>query len=797
MPDSTLEREAIGLFEQLLEIPEPERDAWLARVAAERPELLSRIQALRDADRLAAMRTGAAVDSLDEEEAPERIGAYRIVERIGRGGMGSIYRGERETGDFAHAVAIKIIKPGLLSEALVDRFQRERQLLAGLTHPNIASLYDGGEIEAGSPYIIMEYVDGLPLLQWVDERQPSRDERRRLFEDICGAVAFAHRNLIVHRDLTPSNVLVTRDGVAKLIDFGIAKIADGEDGRGDDGGSASVGGLSLTPGFAAPERMTSTNVTTAADTYSLGKLLERLIPASPGDREFRAIVERATARDPAARYPTAEALGADVNAWHRGFPVAAFNAGKLYGARKFIGRHRLGVAAASLALLMLVGALTAALVSNARALEARAEAEGRFQETRSIAKAMLFDAFDQVSRVPGSTAARETLAKTGLAYLEALAADGDAPLDVRLEAATGFIRLAKVLGGGEASQLGQYKNADALLARAESILSGPRQRYPDDPRVRQATALLLLEQAAANLYNNNEIALARKQAIAAQQMLAGIAESNVETARIYATAVQGEADTYGWDEDYTKARAAHLRGEAFIASLPPAMQAQQPILMVRSAILRLLGEAHHNLDQHDDARRVLDQAVALNRQLVRADPDDPALVRKLAIALWYRAVVHRTDERDELARQSIEEAVDFARQLRDRDRNDAGGLQLFAITSEVQAQVLGDLGRFRESYAVSDQVIDAHRRLVELAEDAPGAVRSMADAITTRGGNFYNGGDYAQACGAWREAAAIYGRLDKSGNLSEFHKTSLADLRNYLAKSCENGPPRAGLGEEI
>ena len=151
MSDLVLERDAIALFERLLEVPEEDRDAWLAAETADRPELLSRVASMREADRRAQMRTGAAADSLDEEAPPERIGAYRIVERIGRGGMGSVYRGERATGDFHHEVAIKIIKPGLLSDRLVERFRRERQLLAGLSHPHIAQLYDGGETEGGSP----------------------------------------------------------------------------------------------------------------------------------------------------------------------------------------------------------------------------------------------------------------------------------------------------------------------------------------------------------------------------------------------------------------------------------------------------------------------------------------------------------------------------------------------------------------------------------------------------------------------------------------------------------------------
>lgn len=795
MPDILLEREAIALFERLLDVPETDRDAWLARETEGRPALLSRVAAIRAADLSASIRTGMAADALEEETPPERIGAYRIAERIGRGGMGSVYRGERMTGDFAHVVAIKIIKPGLVSEALVERFVRERQLLAGLSHPNIAQLHDGGETEAGSPYFIMEYVDGLPLLRWVEEKQPSRAERQKLFCNIVSAVAFAHRNLVVHRDLTPSNVLVTKDGAVKLIDFGIAKPADAE-GGGKEAGSASIVSLSLTPGYAAPERMTSSAVTTAADIYSLGKLLAKLLPPGPRDRELEAIIARATADEPRDRYATADALGADVAAWRDGLPVAAVVGGRRYVVAKFIGRHRIGVTAASIALLLLIGAFALTLLANARAERALADSENRFQETRAIAKTLLFEAFDQVSRVPGSTRARETLARTGLAYLEALAADESAPLDVRVEAGRGYLRLAQVVGGGQASQLGRYEDANALLARSEQILGPLARDHPDDPLVRQAMAALLIEQSAVNLYNNNEVGRARAQAQRAQALLRPNPASSLETARLHADAVRAEGDSILWAEDYAGARRSHLAAETFIAGLPAAMQRDLQMMSIRAGNLRLLGAAHHMLEQAAEARAVLDRAVAINQAVLRAQPDDPLFRRRVVTSLRYRAIVHRTNDRDELARESIEEARAEAQRMRERDPNDVGAMQLFTVVSEVQAQILADLGRFPESYATGEEGLAAHRRMVALAGDAPGALRSMVQAMRTHAGNHYNGRDYAGACGIWRKMLEIFAGLERRGALTDTDRNNaMSETRDYLRRACD--PPRAGLGRSI
>lgn len=792
MHDIAIERQAIAVFERLLDVPEPERDAWLAREIQGQPELLSRVRAMREADRRTALRTGAAIDGLDDEPDPERIGAYRVTGRIGRGGMGSVYRGERMTGDFAHVVAIKVIKPGLLSETLVDRFRRERQLLASLSHPHIARLYDGGETEGGSPYIVMEYVDGLPLLAWAEASEPSRTERVRLFAEICDAVAFAHRNLIVHRDLTPSNVLVTRERTAKLIDFGIARPPHSDDSAHE---GASIGSLSLTPGYAAPERIVSGEVTTAADVYSLGKLLQKLIVA-PEDSELRAIVAKATADEPQDRYASADALAADVRAWHEGMPVAAVSGGRRYVARKFVSRHRALVAAGAVALVLLIGALGATLVANARAERALVQSDRRFQETRAIAKALLFDAYDEVSKVPGSTQARERLARTGIAYLDALAADTAAPLDVRIEAGRGYLRLAEVVGGGLSSQLGRYEDANALLARSEQILAPIVRDHPENAAGRRAMAALLIEQSAVNLYNNNEVDLAREQAQQARALLQAEPRADLETARLTADAMRGEGDSFLWAEDYARARQTHLEAEAFIAGLPPALQRDPKIQSVRAGNLRLLAEAYHERGETANARAALDRAVAMARTVLASQPDDPQLRRRLATTLRYRAIVHRTNRRDELARQSIEQALVEARHLRDRDPSDIGSLQLFAVVSEVYMQTLSDLGRHADAYRIAAEIREAYAIMVERAGNAPGQLRSMAMALRSEAEVHYNGGDFAGACRAWSDVARILDGLERRRALTDFDRDNAqAETRDYLRRSCD--PPRAGLGATI
>ena len=484
--DPKLERRVLDLFQVLLERPAAERVPWVEANSDLDSPLRQRLMAMLAGDRLANLRTGGAGDLLDDERLPARIGAYRITGRIGQGGMGAVYRGERAVGDFDHVVAIKVIRPGALSHALVERFQRERQTLASLSHPHIARLFDGGETSDGDPYIVMEHVDGVPLGVWIETQAASRAERTGLFVDICSAVGFAHQNLIVHRDITPSNILVAKDGAAKLIDFGIARpsVADSETGPTT---KRSLSGLSLTPGYAAPERVAGHAATTLSDVYSLGMLLDRLLKAD-GDADLTAIIAQASAHDPADRYPSVDALAEDVKAWRDGDVVAARKGGRRYALGKFVRRHRIGVSASALAVLLLIGALVSTLIANHNSEIARANAEKRFAETRSIAKTMLFEVYNEVSKAPGGTKARELLARTGLTYLDALAAEKNAPIDIRTEVAMGYVRLSQVVGGGQSSQMGKLADGNALVAKAEKVLATIPMNQRDSKPVARAFA---------------------------------------------------------------------------------------------------------------------------------------------------------------------------------------------------------------------------------------------------------------------------------------------------------------------
>jgi len=380
----------------VLSLPEVERPEALRRIASDdvelRDQLVSLIAHMGGDDPLldapAINAVGAAGVEFGGLEAGHRIGVYRVLSLIGRGGMGEVYHAERVDGQFEQQVALKLIRHELAHQPA--RFQSERQMLARLEHPGIARLLDGGIADDGRPYMVMELVQGRPITEWCATNQSDLSTRLRLFMEICDAVAYAHRNLIIHRDLKPDNVLVTHDGRVKLVDFGVAKLVENPFDE-------LTQTAPLTPGYAAPEQLTRTAITTATDVYALGMLLFELLTgarpwrlsdlpmataldkvlreAPPAPSQFAmalphppvppralsgdldAIVAKAVRKEPEHRYATVSALREDVARSQCGDSVAAREGARMYTLGRTLRRYRLLVASGGAVFLALaVGA---------------------------------------------------------------------------------------------------------------------------------------------------------------------------------------------------------------------------------------------------------------------------------------------------------------------------------------------------------------------------------------------------------------------------------------------------------
>lgn len=286
------------IFEQAVEIPKAEREDFLTKTCNGDDELRREVEDLLAADEEAQDFIESPVisentlsqflpDTIEDSVAPNsigrRIGAYQLIRELGRGGMGAVFLAQRADDEFRKRVAIKIIKRGMDSDFIVRRFRNERQILATLDHPNVARLLDGGTTEDGLPYFVMEYIEGEPIHYYCDSNRLSIRERLKLFQKICSAVNYAHQNLVIHRDLKPGNILVTKDGTPKLLDFGIAKLLNPELAA-DTLSPTQTGMRLMTPEYASPEQIKGERLTPASDIYSLGVLLYEILT---GKRPYR------------------------------------------------------------------------------------------------------------------------------------------------------------------------------------------------------------------------------------------------------------------------------------------------------------------------------------------------------------------------------------------------------------------------------------------------------------------------------------------------------------------------------
>jgi serine/threonine-protein kinase len=503
------------LFEGALDHADGDWRAWLTGVCAE-PALRAEVAALMRAHERAhgVLDASAAAWARPDDEALTAAGPYRIVRELGRGGMGTVYLAERDDGQFARTVAVKVLRRGLDADDVVRRFVAERQILATLQHPHIARLLDGGVAGDGRPYFVMEYVDGEPIDRWCDARRLPIDGRLRLVRDVARAVHAAHSALVVHRDLKPPNILVTAGGEVKLLDFGIAKLLD-PDARAAGEPLTHTGLRVMTPEYASPEQVRGDPVTTATDVYGLGLVLHELLtghraqhprgralheieravcevePARPSaavQRDARAaglpspaalaarrgttpgrlaralsgdldrIVACALHKSPGRRYASAEQLALDIDRYLDGRAVAARGDSMAYRARKFVRRHRWAVAAAAALVLVLAGYAATVTVQAGRIREALRQAlvEAEKAEEVTAFTLALFEGVDGDAAARGGLTVRELLAR-GAARAERLDAQPAAQAQ----------RLDVV--GRVYQRLGDYAAAEPYLQRALAL----------------------------------------------------------------------------------------------------------------------------------------------------------------------------------------------------------------------------------------------------------------------------------------------------------------------------------------
>jgi len=692
-----------------------------------------------------------------------RVGPYRIVREVGRGGMGTVYLAVRSDDELQKRVALKVLKRGMDSDAIVQRFRSERQILASLEHPFISALLDGGTTADGLPYFAMEFVDGQPIDEFCESHQLDTTSRLELFRKICAAVQHAHQNLIIHCDIKPANVVVTADGTPKLLDFGIAKLLSA--GAGSTLALTLDGAPLMTPEYASPEQVQGGAVTTATDVYSLGVLLYQLLtgrlpyqltqrtpaeiarvvcdsiperpstavtrpsdgPVSADSQRLRRrltgdldnIVLKALSKEPARRYASVDQFSEDVRRHLAGLPVLARRDTIGYRFTKFVRRNGAAVAAAGLLLVALVAGIITTSWQARIAKRERERAERRFDDVRHLANVALFDIHDAIRDLPGATPARRLLVVKALEYLDKLAQDG-AQADLRRELAGAYVKVGDVQGRPLNPNLGDTAGALASYRKAVSTYESIGAASSSEPALRREMALAcqrLSEILSAAGDTKEALVQARRSLALLQQPTDTQSPAGAPVAadlgRELAAAYSRVGDLLSATGDSAGALEHRRRAldvmEAVAAIAPDDIATIRQLATAHAKLGNQLGNPNYpNVGDTAGALEHLERSIAILTKAVAAHPSNGAFRRNLAIGYSNLSDVllalHRPA--DALARQR--EALASFEALAAADPANVAARNDVAISVSKVAEMLDGMDRSKDAVREFQRALDVH-----------------------------------------------------------------------------------------
>jgi tetratricopeptide (TPR) repeat protein len=742
--------------------------------------------------------------------AGSSIGPYRLEELIGEGGMGAVYLATRAGDGFTMRVALKILRVAALSEYSLKRFRMERQIMARLEHPNIPRLIDGGVTDDGLPYLVSELVEGTPLDQWRRDLDPSLRERLRVFLELCGAVNFAHRSLIVHGDIKPGNVLVTRDGHPKLLDFGIARLLE-RDG-------APVGAtttFAMTPAWASPEQLNGEPPRVASDVYSLGRLLYELIAESPpfvfpngqpreclevlrnpapppssaphsrvtpGDLDN--ITLKAIAFDTGERYHSVAELAADVRNFLELRPVAARAQTWTYRASKFVARNRREVIAGAVLVTAVIVLFAVALSQTIAARRNYESAARQSKAVRELANSFLFELDDAVAERPGATQVRARIMARAIEYLDRLTRESANDPALESELALAYQKVGDIMGRPGVSNLGRTAAAIDAYKKAEDLMER-RLRSPEasaDDRLRLADLyqrLSAIQKVKGDFHSGLDYDL---RSLDIRREVLRQSPRNQAYRRTVAQSLTSLGGTYSQLGDWPQVRAARTEAlsmfEELEAANPANLADRRGLVLARTRLASILSFQ----GEHAAALAQLERAMKEQRALAGENPAN-AQIRAAygsTVGALARALGESGDLAGAIARHQEARAIYAA--LAAEDDADVRTRSLLAATDNAIARLLVRSGKAREALPYTTRALGWRRELSNVDPENSGALGEIAESEETMGDTLRALGQRAKARQAYEAAAEILRSLISTNKANAGDKLLLSRVEAALAQ---------------
>lgn len=788
------------IFNSALDFPADQRCQYLDQACGADSDLRHEVDSLlRSHDHAGDILETPAFELSDISDATsldpyigEFIGAYRVIQKIGEGGMGTVYRALRVDDQYVKQVAIKIVRIGVSSEHYVQQLKNERQIMASLEHPNIARLLDGGATPDGRPYIVMEYIEGCRIDEYCDRHHLKTADRLRMFLNVCSAVQYAHQHLVIHRDLKPGNILVTDEHCPKLLDFGIAKLLDPELFL--QSGEATQTVLKpMTPEYASPEQVRGDTVTTATDVYSLGVLLYRLLtghspyrvqgglvqtlraitetdPEKPssiiatveqdtghegntitltpeavsstrdGEPELLRrrlsgdldnIVLKALQKDPQQRYASVEQFALDIERHLQGMPVLARKDTLAYRTSKFLHRNRAAASAAVALFLTLVAGILMTAWQARRATQQQHIAEKRFDDVRSLATSLVFEVHDSIADLPGATPARKLLVSRALQYLDGLSKEASGDFSLQRDLAAAYQKVGDVQGNPDVSNLGDIHGALTSFGKELNIL---RALVKSDPGNLEVKRLL------SDVYYR----------IGECQDAIGDFEGALQSSRTGLGLDQALADSNDPRDQDNLAGDYNNLGEKLLrtADLPGALENFRRAMSIHQSIVpnnprRALMVKMHSGSDYDGAARALlasgdaaqalkmeAQAFAVLKQLSDKDPDNATL--RFAVGQSYQSygMILNQQKHPAEALSKYKQAIMIFEQVLKADPNNEIIRRYLAMADRDAGVLLAQSGSYAEGKQHLDRSVASFQELTRAEPDNTLVVSGLADTYS-------------------------------------------------------------------